>query len=83
MKKSKRRPARRKPVWERGYLSHGYWLGNERLGIVKTGARGEWDGNYRWQAGNHAGEASSLAEAKRAVEGAVLTGASQLQLFKD
>ncbi len=83
MKKSKRRPSKRKPVWERGYLSHGYWLGNERLGIVKTGARGEWDGTYRWQAGNHAGEARSLAEAKRAVEGTVLIGASQLQLFTD
>lgn len=83
MKPKKRRSSKRRPVWERGYLSHGYWLGNERLGVVKTGARSEWDGKYRWQAGNRAGEAVTLAEAKRAVEQTVLVGASQLPLFGD
>jgi hypothetical protein len=67
--------------WERGYLAHGYWLGKERLGQIKLGPKKEWDGIYRWHAGNHSGEAANLEEAKRAVEQAVLVGASQLALF--
>lgn len=67
--------------WERGYLSHGYWLGKERLGVVQLGPKNDWDGVYRWQAGNHAGETTTLEEAKRMVEQAALTGASQLRLF--
>jgi hypothetical protein len=78
---AKRSKKARQAFWERGYLSHGYWLGKERLGVVKLGAKKGWDGIYRWQAGNHAGEAATLEEAKRAVEQAVLTGASQLPLF--
>ena len=78
-----RRLRRLRPAWERGYYSHGYWLGKEKLGTVKLGPRGEWDGVYRWQAGNQAGEAPTLVEAKRSVEAAVLVGASQLQLFND
>jgi hypothetical protein len=68
--------------WERGYLSHGYWLGKERLGLVQLGAKGDWDGVYRWRAANHSGEAATLEEAKRAVEQAALIGASQLRLFE-
>ncbi len=79
MTKSKR--SKKKPVWERGYFAHGYWLGDERLGTVKLGPKSDWDGIYRWQAGTHSGEAASLQEAKRAVESAVLVGASQLPLF--
>src|SRR5262249_19574782 len=67
--------------WERGYLSHSYWYGKERLGTVELGAKKDWDGVYRWRSGNHAGEAGSLEEAKRAVEQAALIGASQLKLF--
>ena len=69
--------------WERGYLAHGYWLGKERLGQVRLGPKKEWDGIYRWQAGDRAGEASTLEEAKRGVEQAVLFGTSQLPLFQD
>lgn len=72
-----------RPSWERGYQSHGYWRGNERLGRVHLGERKQWDGIYRWQAGNRAGEAATLAEAKRAVEQTVLSLASQLSLFGD
>jgi len=79
----KRKLARAKPSWERGYYSHGYWRGKEKLGSVKLGPKREWDGIYRWQAATHAGEASTLSEAKRAVEEAVLVGASQLGLFGD
>ena len=71
----------RQAFWERGYLSHSYWYGKERLGIVELGPKKDWDGIYRWRAGDHAGESASLEEAKRAVEQAALTGASQLNLF--
>jgi hypothetical protein len=81
------KPAKRRvlkpPIWERGYYSHGYWLGKKKLGTVKLGPKGEWDGIYRWQGGNHLGEAATLAKAKQAVEQAVLLGTRQLQLFQD
>ena len=51
--------------------------------MVTLGPKKEWDGVYRWQAGNRAGEASTLEEAKRGVEEAVLFGTSQLPLFQD
>jgi len=47
------------------------------------GERGAWDGLYRWQAGNRAGHAKTLGEAKRAVEETVLSLATQLPLFGD
>ena len=75
--------SKRQAFWERGYLSHGYWLGKERVGVVNLGPKKEWDGVYRWQAGNRAGEASTLEEAKRGVEQAVLFGTSQLPLLQD
>jgi hypothetical protein len=76
-----KRPKKEKAFWERGYLSHGYWRGNERLGTVKLGPKEDWDGLYRWQAGDRSGEASTLEEAKRAVEEVVLLGSSQPGLF--
>lgn len=72
---------RSRPVWERGYYSHGYWQGGARLGTVKLGPKGEWDGVYRWEAGTHFGETMSLAKAKRSVEQVVAFGASQISLF--
>lgn len=77
----KRASKAKRAFWERGYLSHGYWLGRQKLGSVALGKKGAWDGIYRWQAGNHAGDAMTLEDAKRAVEEAVLVGASQLPLF--
>jgi hypothetical protein len=82
-KKNTRKLSRAKPFWERGYQSHGYWRGKERLGTVRLGERGQWDGIYSWQAGSRAGEAKTLAEAKRSVEETVLSLASQLPLFGD
>lgn len=76
---AKRKP---KPFWERGYFQHGYWLGKKRLGAVRLGPKGEWDGVYRWEAGHHAGETATLKDAKQAVEQAALVGASQLPLFE-
>jgi len=80
-KKKSKKPSKAKPFWERGYQSHGYWQGKERVGTVQLGERADWDGVYRWQAGTRAGEAKTLAEAKRAVEEQVLSLASQLSLF--
>ncbi len=81
--KPARRAAKLKPLWERGYQSHGYWRGKEKLGTVQLGERGQWDGIYRWQAGSRVGEAKTLDEAKRAVEETVLSLATQLPLFGD
>jgi hypothetical protein len=77
----KKKASRVKPTWERGHYSHGYWRGKEKVGSVKLGPPKDWDGVYRWEAGNLAGQASTLEEAKRAVENAVLMGTKQLGLF--
>lgn len=83
LKKSARKASKARPFWERGYQSHGYWKGKQRLGTVQLGERGAWDGPYRWQAGNRAGHTKTLGEAKRAVEETVLSLATQLPLFGD
>jgi hypothetical protein len=80
--KSKRKPGKARPTWERGYQSHGFWQGKKKIGWVELSGRG-MDGVYRWQAGSRAGEAKTLGEAKRAVEETVLSLASQLPLFGD
>jgi hypothetical protein len=85
-KSSAGRPRRRapaKPFWERGYKSHGYWLGKERVGFVAIEPGQSLEMKYRWQAGTHTGLAPSLKEAKRLVEQAVLMGGRQLPLFDD
>jgi hypothetical protein len=69
-----------KPFWERGYDTHGYWRGKEKIGWVALEGKGK-DGQYRWQAGTRTGEAKNLAEAKKAVELTTEFGASQLGLF--
>lgn len=71
------------PFWERGYKSHGYWLGKVRIGAVSVEAGKHLEMKYRWQAGNHAGQTITLKEAKRMVEQTVLQGGRQLQLFDD
>lgn len=77
----KARPHKAKPSWERGYRSHGYWLGKKKLGIVELSAGDHPEQKYRWRAETHAGATATLLEAKRAVEAAVLLGTSQLPLF--
>jgi hypothetical protein len=71
-----------RPFWERGYKSHGYWAGRRKLGVVRLRDDVEPEEKYRWEAGTHAGFSATLAEAKRAVEEAVLLGTSQLPLFQ-
>ena len=81
MPKQARRAKKVKPVWERGYRSHGYWLGKQRLGKVTLDGQGNSAARYRWESGNRAGNSQTLREAKQAVEQAVLIGARQLGLF--
>jgi hypothetical protein len=81
MAKTPRRRPRVKPAWERGYLSHGLWVGKSRVGIVRMDRTARPEARYRWEAGTLAGAAATLKEAKRAVEEAVLLGAMQLPLF--
>ena len=71
-----------RPYWERGYAGHSYWQDKKKIGWVALEGKGE-NGCYRWQAGSRAGEAKTLAEAKRAVEETVLSLATQLSLFGD
>ena len=66
-----------KPVWERGYQGHVYWLGKAKLGKVTLVGRRR----YSWQAGGKAGESDELDKAKKAVEYAVLIADKQLDLF--
>ncbi len=61
------------PHWERGYRSHGYWLGSERVGWVTrppgkmTGQDYGW--RYDWSDGARSeGRSPSLRQAKRMVE---------------
>jgi hypothetical protein len=81
MAKMRRRRARAKPVWERGYLSHGLWVGKHRMGVVRVDRDAPPERKYRWEAGTLAGGTATLKEAKRAVEEAVLMGTMQLPLF--
>jgi hypothetical protein len=81
MVKARRRRSKVKPAWERGYLSHGLWVGKQRVGSVRMDRDARPEAKYRWEAGTLAGRAATLKEAKRAVEEAVLLGAMQLPLF--
>jgi hypothetical protein len=80
--KSTRKASKARPFWERGYTTHGYWQGKQKIGWVERSGTGK-DGVYRWQAGTRAGEAKSLVEARREVELTLEFGASQLGLFEE
>ena len=71
------------PVWERGYMSHVYWLGKQKLGRVWIQAA-YFDGKkYAWQSFTKTAVAATLAEAKRAVEAVARAERKQLSLFDD
>jgi len=81
MATTKKRRTNKRPVWERGYLSHGLWLGTAKVGAVRIDRGSRAGGKYRWEAGSQAGVSVTLKDAKRAVEEAVLLGTMQLPLF--
>jgi len=81
MATTNKRRTNKRPVWERGYLSHGLWLGAAKVGAVRIDRDSPAGGKYRWEAGNQAGVSVTLKDAKRAVEEAVLLGTVQLPLF--
>lgn len=79
----KRAPRAILPVWERGYMSHVYWLGKQKLGRVWI-PRADLDGKkYAWQSFTKTAVAPTLAEAKRAVEAVARAERKQLSLFDD
>lgn len=83
--KSRRAQRRRtlKPFWERGYRSHGYWLGKQRVGVVEVEPGKSAEMKYRWQVGMQTGRTLTLKDAKRRVEEAALMGTRQLPLFEE
>ena len=68
-----------KPVWERGYQGHVYWLGKAKLGKVTLAGKQR----YTWEAAGRTGAADDLEKAKKAVEYAVLVADKQLDLFSE
>ena len=67
-----------KPLWERGYRGHVYWLGKAKLGKVTLAGKQ----HYTWEAAGRTGEADDLERARRAVELAVAMADKQLDLFE-
>jgi hypothetical protein len=84
MAAKKKKSARQKPIWERAYQGHAYWLGKKKLGKVTLLIAHNVDprGKYRWEAAGREGFSDALEKAKSAVELAVFTADKQLDLFK-
>jgi hypothetical protein len=80
----KRTSKKNKPLWERAYQGHAYWLGKKKLGKVTLRIARNIDprGKYQWEAAGKAGFTEDLEKAKAAVEFAVLSADKQLDLFK-
>ena len=74
---AKKKKARPKPSWERGYKGHVLWFGKQKLGKVSLLEKSK----YAWEAAGRAGVAEDLDQAKKAVETAVLMADKQLDLF--
>ena len=69
-----------KPLWERAYRGHAYWLGKAKLGKVTL--LSDAKGKYYWEAAGRAGYSDELDKAKAAVELAVSAADKQLDLFQ-
>jgi hypothetical protein len=78
MTAKKKKNSRQKPIWERAYRGHAYWLGKAKLGKVTLAGKGR----YTWEAGGRAGASEDLVKAKKAVELAAAMADKQLDLFK-
>jgi len=70
-----------KPIWERGYDGHVYWLGKAKLGKVSLHGAKDAPHKYTWEAAGRSGAAAQLGQAKQAVELAVAMADRQLDLF--
>ncbi|HEY5636165.1 MAG TPA: hypothetical protein VIS77_04635 [Burkholderiales bacterium] len=82
--RKRKKSARTKPVWERGYQGHVLWQGKAKLGKV-TRLAGHFihpRGKYEWEAAGRAGQADDLKKAKAAVEYAVSVAGKQRDLFE-
>ena len=71
------------PAWERGYLSHVYWLGKQKLGRVWLQPVDADGRKYAWQSFSKTDVAATLSQAKRAVEAVARAEQRQLSLFDD
>ncbi len=71
--------AKTKPVWERGYQGHVYWLGKTKLGKVTLAGKN----HYEWQAAGRGGTTEDLDAAKKAVELTVAMADKQMDLFEE
>ena len=79
---SRKQKARvKKPLWERGYNGHVYWLAKKKLGKVTIHADKDAKHKYTWEAAGRAGAGDDLGKAKKAVEAAVAMADKQLDLF--
>ena len=78
MSAKRRKPSKPKPVWERGYRGHVYWLGKQKLGKVSLVETGRYD----WEAAGRIGRSDTLDKARAAVELAVAVSDRQLPLFE-
>jgi hypothetical protein len=72
---------KQKPVWERGYNGHVYWLGKKKLGKVTVHADKNAKHKYTWEGAGRAGAGDDLDKAKKAIEAAVAMADKQLDLF--
>ena len=73
----KKKNKKQKPVWERGYNGHVYWLGKTKLGKVTLAGQK----HYTWEAAGKGGASEDLDAAKKAVELAIFMADKQLDLF--
>ena len=78
MSKRRKRRSKLKPVWERGYRGHVYWLGKQKLGKVTLVETGRYD----WEAAGRVGRSDTLNKARAAVELALAVSDKQLSLFE-
>ena len=72
---------KQKPIWERGYNGHVYWLAKKKLGKVTLHSDKNAKHKYTWEAAGRAGGGDDLDKARRAVEAAVAMADKQLDLF--
>jgi len=78
---ARKKASKTKPIWERAYMGHAYWLGKAKLGKVTLHPGADARAKYTWEAAGKTGAADDLDKARRAVELAVALADKQLNLF--